>query len=128
MSTVLRLATIALLFSAPLCLAAETVTGRWEGAIQIPGREFPLIVDLDQPGGKNWAGSIIIQGLAKFQGTLGDGGVLRGSSFGARTVISMRSNKSISLNPNGWLAASNQDNAIACRESDHTSVDLTSTY
>ncbi len=83
MSTLLRVATIALLFSAPLCLAADQVARRWEGSIQIPGREFPLIVDLDQPGGKNWAGSMIIQGLAKFQGTLGDGGVLRGSYFGS---------------------------------------------
>lgn len=83
MSTLLRVATIALLLSAPLCLAAETVTGRREGAIQIPGCEFLLIVDLDQPGGKNWAGSIIIQGPAKFQGTLGYGGVLRGSYFGS---------------------------------------------
>ncbi len=128
MSTVLRLATIALLLSAPLCLAAGTVTGRWVGAIQIPGREFPLIVDLDQPGGKNWAGSIIIQGPANSKAPWAAVASCAGAISAARTVISMPSNKSISLNPNGRLAASNQDNAIACRESDHNSVDLTSTY
>jgi hypothetical protein len=63
MSIFLRLTSIVLLCSALVCEAAENVTGRWEGSIQIPGGEFPLIVDLDRVAGKDWAGSIIIPGL-----------------------------------------------------------------
>jgi hypothetical protein len=63
MSDFLRLASIVLLCSALACEAAESAAGRWEGSIQIPGSEFPVIVDLDQVAGKDWAGSIIIPGL-----------------------------------------------------------------
>jgi len=41
----------------------EDLSGHWEGSLQIPGREFNLIVDLDRDGGQNWIGSIIIPGL-----------------------------------------------------------------
>lgn len=54
---------IVLFLSGLSCEAAGNAAGRWEGSIQIPGREFPLIVDLDQVAGKNWAGSLIIPGL-----------------------------------------------------------------
>ena len=63
MSVFVRLASIILLYSVFVCEAAETAGGRWEGSIQIPGSEFPLIVDLDQVTGQTWAGSIIIPGL-----------------------------------------------------------------
>ena len=63
MSIFLRLASIVLLCPTLACEAADTAAGRWEGSIQIPGSEFPLIVDLDQVAGKDWAGSIIIPGL-----------------------------------------------------------------
>ena len=63
MSIFLRLISIVFLYSALVCEAAESVAGRWEGSIQIPGSEFPLIVDLDRAAGKDWAGSIIIPGL-----------------------------------------------------------------
>ena len=63
MSVFVRLASIILLYSALACEAAEIAGGRWEGSIQIPGSEFPLIVDLDQVAGQTWAGSIIIPGL-----------------------------------------------------------------
>ena len=63
MSVFVRLASIILLYSALACEAAETAGGRWEGSIQIPGSEFPLIVDLDQGAGQTWAGSVIIPGL-----------------------------------------------------------------
>ena len=62
MNIIRRLAILVLLLSIPLCAAAESPAGRWEGSIQIPGREFPVIVDLDQSG-KDWIGSIIIPGL-----------------------------------------------------------------
>ncbi len=63
MSIFLRLASVVFFASALFCEAAESVAGRWEGSIQIPGSEFLLIVDLDQVAGKDWAGSIIIPGL-----------------------------------------------------------------
>ena len=63
MSIFLRLASIVLVGSALAGEAAESAAGRWEGSIQIPGGGFPLIVDLDQIGGKDWAGSVIIPGL-----------------------------------------------------------------
>ena len=59
----LRLATVVLFFSALVCATAENTAGRWEGSIQMPGRETPVIVDLDQAVGKDWTGSIIIPGL-----------------------------------------------------------------
>lgn len=45
------------------CAAAKTPEGRWEGPLQIPGRELRLVVDLAQDGAGTWTGSIIIQGL-----------------------------------------------------------------
>jgi hypothetical protein len=58
-----RLAISIFFVSLLACAAAQDLAGRWEGSIQIPGREFDLIVDLTQAGGKNWIGSIIIPGL-----------------------------------------------------------------
>ena len=63
MSIFLRLASIILLCPTLPCEAADTAAGRWEGSIQIPGSEFPVIVDLDQVAGQTWAGSVIIPGL-----------------------------------------------------------------
>ncbi len=63
MSILSQLTVMALLCAAPVYAVAENVAGRWEGSIQIPGRDYPVIIDLDQPGGKDWAGSIIIPGL-----------------------------------------------------------------
>jgi hypothetical protein len=57
-----RVALIVLCFPVSFCAGAESAAGRWEGSIQIPGREFPVIVDLDQSG-NNWTGSIIMPGL-----------------------------------------------------------------
>lgn len=55
---------ICLLFL-PLVVSAASGNnpGRWEGSMQIPGSAYDLIVDLDQPNGKDWIGSIIIPGL-----------------------------------------------------------------
>jgi hypothetical protein len=63
MSTLLRLTAALFFTSALLCEAAENLAGRWEGSVQILGGGFNLIVDLDQSGGKDWTGSIIIPGL-----------------------------------------------------------------
>jgi hypothetical protein len=53
-----------LLYSmAVACGAAQSPEGRWEGLLQIPGREQPLVVDLAQAGSGGWTGSIILSGL-----------------------------------------------------------------
>jgi hypothetical protein len=60
----MRLAATLVFFCALSSVLGEDVRGRWEGSIQIPGREFNLIVDLDRAaGGESWIGSIIIPGL-----------------------------------------------------------------
>jgi hypothetical protein len=48
-----------------VCAAAfaETPAGRWEGSIQIPGRQLKLLVDLAQESAGAWKGSAIIPGL-----------------------------------------------------------------
>ncbi len=43
--------------------AAEIAAGRWEGSVQIPGRELTVIVDLAQDKAGVWVGSIIVPGL-----------------------------------------------------------------
>jgi hypothetical protein len=61
----MRVAFILLLASSLLCRAEENAVGRWEGTVQIPGRELVLIVDLakDVGGGSGWQGSITVPGL-----------------------------------------------------------------
>jgi len=59
----LRLFATILFASAALSQAAESAAGRWEGAVQIPGHELKLIVDLSDEGGKGWIGSIIVPGF-----------------------------------------------------------------
>lgn len=58
-----RLIILIFFVAALACEGAEKATGRWEGSVQIPGRAYDLIVDLDQSNGKDWTGSIIIPGL-----------------------------------------------------------------
>jgi hypothetical protein len=43
--------------------AAPAPEGRWEGPVQIPGRELQVVVDLAQDRAGAWTGSIIIPGL-----------------------------------------------------------------
>lgn len=43
--------------------ASDTVEGRWEGPIRIPGRELQVVMDLARDGAGTWAGSIIVPGL-----------------------------------------------------------------
>jgi hypothetical protein len=61
-----------LLSSVLVCHAADTVAGRWEGTVQIPGRELRLIVDLEQDNAGTWRGSIIIPGFDVKGAPLGD--------------------------------------------------------
>jgi hypothetical protein len=60
----MRRAVIALLLCAPaLASAAGEPAGRWEGAIRIPGREVPLVVDLAPDATGGWTGSLIMPGF-----------------------------------------------------------------
>jgi hypothetical protein len=43
--------------------AAPPPEGRWEGSVEIPGHELPLIVDLARTSAGGWTGSIVIPGL-----------------------------------------------------------------
>jgi hypothetical protein len=58
----MRVALILLLASSLLSGADENAVGRWQGTVQIPGRELLFIVDLATTSG-GWQGSIIIPGL-----------------------------------------------------------------
>jgi len=58
-----RIFLLLLCFPALAYSAAKPAEGRWEGAIQIPGRELQLVVDLAQGSAGAWIGSIIIPGL-----------------------------------------------------------------
>jgi hypothetical protein len=44
-------------------VAAQSLSGRWEGSIQIPDNEVRVVVDLTADKSGVWAGSIIIPGL-----------------------------------------------------------------
>jgi hypothetical protein len=57
------IAILLLCLPALACAAAKAPEGRWEGPLQIPGRELQLVVDLAQDGAGAWTGSIIIPGL-----------------------------------------------------------------
>ena len=50
-------------FPALACCAGIAPEGRWEGPLQIPGRELQLVLDLAPGSSGAWTGSIIIQGL-----------------------------------------------------------------
>ena len=44
-----------------LARAAEPLEARWEGAVQIPGHELQVVIDLAKSG-KDWSGSAIVPG------------------------------------------------------------------
>lgn len=58
----LRLAFV--IAAAGLVHAAEPAEARWEGAIQIPGRELTVVIDLAQDAGGKWIGSAIVPGFS----------------------------------------------------------------
>lgn len=61
----MRIAFILFLASALVSRAEENAVGRWEGTVEIPGRELVLIVDLTAGSGDGggWQGSITVPGL-----------------------------------------------------------------
>jgi hypothetical protein len=54
---------LSILFAAAIACVAETPAARWEGAIQVPGREIKLVIDLAQNSGGQWIGSAIVPGF-----------------------------------------------------------------
>src|SRR5690348_7535919 len=61
----MRRAIVALLLSCVPALAwsaAQSMEGRWEGRILIPGRETPVVMDLARNAAGAWTGSIILPG------------------------------------------------------------------
>ena len=56
----MRLIFLFLLAPALICRAEDRASGRWEGAVQIPGRELEVVVDLAKADNGLWQGSIII--------------------------------------------------------------------
>jgi hypothetical protein len=59
----LQLLAAILFASATLGHAAESAAGRSEGAVQIPGEELRLVLDLSEENGKGWIGSIVVPGF-----------------------------------------------------------------
>jgi len=57
----MRLLVAIVLAAAWLVRAAEPFEARWEGAVQIPGRELHIVIDLAKSG-ENWSGSAIVPG------------------------------------------------------------------
>jgi hypothetical protein len=59
----MRLIVLFIFASALICRADDSTSGRWEGAVQIPGRELEVVVDLVKAQDISWQGSITIPGL-----------------------------------------------------------------
>ena len=59
----MRLVVLFVFASALICSAEDRASGRWDGAVQIPGRELQVVVDLAKAGDDPWHGSITISGL-----------------------------------------------------------------
>lgn len=68
----MRLIAILFLAGALGCQAADNPAGRWEGKVQIPGRDLMLIVDLAPDSAGALSGSITIPGLNVKGATLTD--------------------------------------------------------
>jgi len=49
---------------AALARSAEPAEARWEGNVQIPGRELTVVIDLAQDAGGKWIGSAIVPGFS----------------------------------------------------------------
>ena len=59
----MRLIAILFLASVLACRAADNVAGRWEGTVQIPGKDLHLVIDLAPDRAGAWTGSITIPSL-----------------------------------------------------------------
>jgi hypothetical protein len=61
-----------------VCRAEESMSGRWEGSVQIPDHELTLVVDLAQGDNGAWTGSVILPGF-NVKGTAVNDLVVKGS-------------------------------------------------
>ena len=59
----MRLIIVFVFTCALICRAEDKATGRWEGVVNVPDREFTVVVDLQQVDGGSWRGSVIIPNL-----------------------------------------------------------------
>ncbi|MBZ5595511.1 MAG: hypothetical protein LAP39_24975 [Acidobacteriia bacterium] len=59
----MRLIAPLLLACAILCQASEPAAARWEGTVQIPGREMRVVIDLAQDSQGRWTGSAVVPGF-----------------------------------------------------------------
>ncbi len=58
--------------AAAICQAAVPAEARWEGTIDIPGRELAVVIDLAQGAGGKWTGSATFPGLSVKGAQLGE--------------------------------------------------------
>jgi hypothetical protein len=58
----MRLILVFVFAYALVCRAEDKATGRWEGVVKVPNREFTVVVDLEQVD-NSWRGSAIIPSL-----------------------------------------------------------------
>jgi hypothetical protein len=58
----MRLILVLVFACAVVCRAEDKATGRWQGVVNVPDREFTVVVDLQQVDG-SWRGSVIIPSL-----------------------------------------------------------------
>ncbi len=88
-----------------VCRAEESASGRWEGSVQIPGRELTLVVDLANDRHGSWIGSIIIPGLDIQGARLTEIAVKDSSaSFSIKTGRGLEATLKGNLNADGTLA------------------------
>src|SRR5260370_39912668 len=94
-----------LLASVTVGRTEESESGRWEGSVQIPGRELTLVVDLAQDSHGSWIGSIIIPGLDIKGALLTEIAVKDSSaSFAIKTARGLQATFKGNLNADGALA------------------------
>ena len=94
-----------LLASVTVGRAEKSASGRWEGSVQIPGRELKLVVDLAQDSHGSWIGSIIIPGLDIKGALLTEIAVQDSSaSFAIKTARGLQATFKGNLNAEGTLA------------------------
>jgi hypothetical protein len=105
LSSTILFCSICFAISTQCCRAAEQIAGRWEGSVQVPGREVILIVDLAQDNGGAWSGSIIISGLNVKGSPLVDIAVEdSGASFGIKTGGDLQATVKAKLNADNTLS------------------------
>lgn len=129
----MRSTTLLLIISALTTYASNPVAGRWEGSVQIPGNAFNLILDLDQPNGRDWIGSVIIPGLGVKGASLTEltindsaiSGTINGALTGPRTGnTSIKASLTSDGQLKGEMLAAGNSAPFALRKTGAPQVDL----